>query len=337
MTHVRLRAAALAALPLTALAVLVPAGAASADAVTSDAVAAADAGTAAPAPLVPLYAGSSEAETLVAEDAGDPAITTAARATIRVSYTGFTPAAKASFQRAVDAWSRQISSPVPITVNARFADLGANVLGSAGPRIRANFGGAPQRNTWYPEAVANKRAGRQLSASADIEARFNRQFNNWHYGTGPAPKGTYDFQSVVMHELGHGLGFIGAGQVSGGRGTVLYRAAGVAFPYAYDRNTENAGGKKLLSFADPSAALGDQLTSGRLFFDSPKVRSANGGRPAKLYAPRSFNGGSSYSHLDESTYRAGNRNSLMTPQIGDGETVRTPGPLTSAIFRSTGW
>ena len=67
------------------------------------------------------------------------------------------------------------------------------------------------------------------------------------------------------------------------------------------------------------------------------MRAANGGRPARLYAPGTFNGGSSYSHLDDATYRAGNRNSLMTHALGDGETIRTPGPIASAVLRTTGW
>jgi len=112
--------------------------------------------------------------------------------------------------------------------------------------------------------------------------------------------------------------------VSGSSGSVRYSG----LPVIYDQYTENKAGKLLKTFADPSSALGTQLRSGNVFFDGPKVRSANGGVRAKLYAPPTFQPGSSYSHLDEATYLRGNPNSLMTPQLGQGETIRNPGPIT---------
>jgi hypothetical protein len=47
--------------------------------------------------------------------------------------------------------------------------------------------------------------------------------------------------------------------------------------------------------------------------------------------------GSSYSHLDEATYPAGNANSLMTPQLSSAEAIHSPGPITQALFKSIGW
>ncbi|MFO1046922.1 MAG: hypothetical protein U1E52_03340 [Geminicoccaceae bacterium] len=253
-----------------------------------------------------------------------------------VTYRGFSAAAKSAFQRAVDIWARQarIASSVPITINARFERLGSGILGSAGPNfIWRNFSGAPQRGTWYPDALANKLHGSQLDAGADILASFSSAFPNWHFGSGAAPAGKYDFTSVVLHEIGHGLGFLGAGDVSSNRGTVRYSG----MPFIYDRYTENRAGKLLLTFANNSTALSAQLRGGNLFFDSALVRSANGGLRARLYAPSNFEPGSSYSHLDEATFRAGNPNSLMTPQLGQGETIRSPGGITLAVFDTLGW
>ena len=253
--------------------------------------------------------------------------------TINVNYTGFTPQAQAAFQHAVNIWAGQLTSPVTIQVDAEFADLGANVLGSAGPwLVRGGSGLTP--NTWYPVALANKITGTdRLPGTSDIDAQFSSTFS-WDDGTdGNAPSGTYDFVSVVLHELGHGLGFIGLANVSGGSGSV----GSGGFPSIYDRFTENGAGQALLSFANPSAALGSQLTSNNLYFDGPRTRQANGGNPARVYAPAGWQGGSSYSHLDEATYPAGNPNSLMTPQIASREAIHDPGPITRAIFEDTGW
>jgi hypothetical protein len=265
-----------------------------------------------------------------------PAVPTVAQpeaATFLVTYTGFTAPARTAFQRAVNIWSGLITSSVPIRISARFAPLGTGVLGQAGPNfIWRDFPGAVP-GTWYADALANKLNAGQLDASADIVAQFSSNFPNWHYGSGPAPAGKYDFTSVVLHEIGHGLGFFGAGRVSGGRGSV--RVAGI--PLIFDRFAENGAGKAMLSFTDNSPALAAQLQGGNLYFDSPQVRAANQNLRARLYAPAVFQSGSSYSHLNEATYPRGNPHSLMTPHLGQGETIRNPGAITLAIFRSSGW
>lgn len=284
---------------------------------------------------VALRAGPSQIPTYIEPElsrAGSPRV-----ARFVVTYRGFSAAAKSAFQRAVDIWARQarIASSVPITIDARFERLGTGILGSAGPSLfHRDFPGAPRAGTWYVDALANKFRGSQLDPKPDIVARFSSAFPNWHFGTGAAPAGRYDFTSVVLHEIGHGLGFLGAGYVnSANQGTVKFGG----YPVIYDRYTENAAGKSLLTFANNSTALSAQLRGGNLFFDSALVRSANGGLRAKLYAPSNFEPGSSYSHLDEATFRAGNPNSLMTPQLGQGETIRSPGGIALAVFDTLGW
>jgi hypothetical protein len=285
-----------------------------------------------------VLAGEGTRQTLVAPPRTATALRSQAAAggaTFDVNYNGFTPAARRAFQAAVDLWAVRVSSSVPITVKATFEPLGRNVLGQAGPSfIWHDFAGAPQPKTWYVDAVANKRSGRQLSSAPDIIADFSSNQPNWYFGTdGRTPNGRYDFQSVVMHELGHGLGFLGAGSVNGDRGTVRTDR----LPFGYDRLTENQAGEGLLGFPDNSTSLANQLTGNALYFDSAAVRNANRGARARLYAPRSWSNGSSYSHLNEGTYRQGNRNSLMTPIINDGEAIHSPGGITLAIFKGIGW
>ncbi|MEO7058712.1 MAG: hypothetical protein ABI083_03255 [Lapillicoccus sp.] len=325
MSSARVILAAAGAAAITVVAALGSGSASAASQSTDSAQGVSKAGT-----QVVVRAGTALATpTYVAADPGK-----VATATFSVTYTGFTPAAKASFQRAVNYWATQVTSSVPITIDAKFSPLGTGILGSAGPSsVWRDFAGAPQPGTWYVDAIANKRAGRQLGTSADITAQFSSNFSNWFYGTGPAPKGKYDFQSVVTHELGHGLGFLGAGRVTGSSGSV--KLSGL--PIAYDRFTETGAGKKLLSLPDNSVTLAKALQSGNVVFDQPGVRSANGGKPAKLYAPSAWQQGSSYSHLDEATFRAGNPNSLMTPAIGSGESIRSEGPIMKAIFSAIGW
>jgi hypothetical protein len=283
-------------------------------------------------PLVVVRAGSQSAPTLVPRDAATDVGATAA--TFQVTFTGFTPEAQAAFQRAVDLWAPTLNSTVPITVSASFEELPPGILGAARSNFfHRNFVGAPTRNTWYPDVIANKRAGRQLRPAPDILAAFSSSRTDWHFDISPAPAGTIDFTTVVLHELGHGVGFAGAGNLSGTRGSV--RAAG--FPFSFDRFTETAPGRRLMSVPDNSRQLGTLLRSNNLRFDSRSVRRANGGQPARIYAPRNWQPGSSYSHLNEATYPPGNAHSLMTPVINAGETIRSPGAITTALLVSIGW
>ncbi|MBD5380569.1 hypothetical protein ACR8AL_13805 [Clavibacter sepedonicus] len=240
--------------------------------------------------------------------------------------------ARADFQRAVDVWSHVISSPVPITVSARYEHLGAGIGGQAGPSTyRTDFRGAPRPHTFYAEPLANKLAGHQIDPSPDIEAEFDSDASHTHFGTGPIGPDQVDFASAVLHELGHGLGFVGAATVEHGRGAM----GTPGYPLAFDTYTRAADGRSLLSIADP-VQLAAQLQTPGLVFDSPQVRQAGGGKAARLYAPTTWDG-SSYSHLDEATYPEGDPDELMTPVLARGHAVPGPGPVTVAVLRTLGW
>ena len=123
------------------------------------------------------------------------------------------PQAQAAFQAAGDIWANVVASSVPIRVNAKFTDLGSNILGSAGPTSICSVGGV---NQFYAAALADKIAGVQgcaaLSGSSfEIDANFSSSFTNWDFGTsGAGVAGKVSFLTVVLHELGHGLGFYGS-------------------------------------------------------------------------------------------------------------------------------
>jgi hypothetical protein len=264
-----------------------------------------------------------------------------ATATFQVTYDGFPDDAKKAFQAAVDVWGALLTSPVPIRVEAHWTPLDANVLGGAGPTTyRRDFANAPAAKTWYAVALANKLAKADLApGQPHIVANFNSNFSNWYFGTdGRTPKDKYDLMSVVLHELGHGLGFLGSMDVGGDKqGSWGFRTG---FPTAYDRFTEDRPGQKLINtalFPNPSTALAAQLTSNGVFFNGPKVAAANGNQRARLYAPSTWQDRSSYHHLDEATYPAGNPNSLMTPVLNLGESIHDPGPIGLGVLRDQGW
>ena len=59
-------------------------------------------------------------------------LTDSPSATFEVTYTGFTPQARAAFDFALNIWASLLSSPVPIKVTANFQVLSGNTLAQAG-------------------------------------------------------------------------------------------------------------------------------------------------------------------------------------------------------------
>ena len=265
-------------------------------------------------------------------------IANAQTASINVTYHGFTPQAEAAFEYAVDIWESLIVSSVTIDLDAYWKPLDPGVLGSCGPNaFFRNFSGG-QAGTWYPAALANKLAGQDLDpSSVDLTANFSSTFD-WYLGTdGNTPANNFDFVSVVIHELAHGLGLIGSMDYSSGQGSWGY---GTGNPFIYDRFTESSAGQSLINsslFPNPSSSLGNQLTSNNVFFDGTNSLAANNGSRPRLYSLSQWRPGSSYSHLDEDTYGPGTPNSLNTPSLDYAEAIHDPGPIALGIFKDIGW
>ena len=279
-------------------------------------------------------------------------------ATISVNYSpDFPPQAREAFSRAVDAWEMRIASPVTIELDARWESLGGNTLGAAGPLftlVDTDTDGSGDTILGLPlfDALTGED---QVPGEPDIVARFNSTRSDWHFGEDPAPSGTIDFTSIALHEIAHGLGYIDffyriGTQIAGygfdfddsGQVEADERAPG---PFARQLFLRSGSGGAFLTdesaFSNPSRPLGDALTSEQLVFDAlQSVRAArlsDGPAPPKVYAPSTFQPGSSISHLDEQTYPPSSDNALMTPQIGTAETHRRPGPVVCGQLWDLGW
>ena len=268
--------------------------------------------------------------------------TPAGGATFNITWsTGCeTPPAEAvtALDYAAGLWGTWISSTVPISVTVCWTNaLGiGDALGTGVPaKYATNFSNAPLMNTDYPVALANALSGSDLyPALGDMTLQFKSD-QDWSYVTTTthlaAPAAGEDFVSVALHELAHGLGFIGN----------MYEEYGVGFcggylypcPTPYDWFAVDSTGVRLLDSPTP-LVLGALLKSDANF-GGPNAVSANGGMTAKLYTPATFYLGTSLSHLDQTTYHY-SENDLMTP-IYDGGAIRYPGPVTLGIFQDMGW
>ena len=257
--------------------------------------------------------------------------------TISVTYNGFSESAQTAFQYAVDIWASLLTSDVPILVEATWEDIPGTTLGYAGAEAYfINFAGALESDTYYPSALADKLAGFDVDpGNPDINASFDSG-TDWYFGldANPGP-GEFDFVTVVLHELGHGLGVVGSGDMSGSIGYM-----GLGFgedPIIYDTYVENGSGVSITNYSSGSTTLGNQLTSNNLFWNGAEGVAGNAGSEPSIYAPSSWEPGSSYSHVDEDSYPAGTANSLMTPFLGWAEANHDPGPIIMGLMDDIGW
>ena len=255
-----------------------------------------------------------------------------------VTYETAPPAdIKTIFERAANLWATSLNSDVTINIYVQWKSLATGVLGSAGASTNVrNFVGSNRLNTWYPVALAEKMAHKNLNGTnPDIVATFNSDFTDWYTGTDGVPKlNQIDLYSVVLHEFGHGLGFIGQVGLTTDKTQATY-----GYPGIFDQFMLNSAGAALMDtakYANPSAALKTQVSSNSLFISSPNIVRMNGEK-GKLYAPTSFSDGSSIYHVDQAKYKVGDPNALMTPQIARGEVTRDIGPIVLGAFSDFGW
>lgn len=261
----------------------------------------------------------------------------AQQAEIVVNYHDFPENARVAFDYAVSIWESLLSSPQTIYIEAYWKNLGPGVLGSSGPtNYFRGYDGFPKGNVFYPISLAEKMINEQLNepGEPDLIANFSSTAS-WYFGTdGNTPSSRFDFVTVVLHELCHGLGFTGSCSVDNGIGSWGW---GTGSTFTFDNFIYDVQRNPITDTAfvpNPSKALADKLTSGLLYFDGPVVGSEIGSR-ILLYAPSDFDSGSSIYHLN-TTFSLGN-DRLMTPFTNTASSNHNPGRVAMSMMGDIGW
>ena len=254
--------------------------------------------------------------------------------------SGFPELAMPAVEMAVDIWAQSIETALPIDILADWDSLSPSVLAQSSPlQVIHDFDGAPVANRQYALALANQFAGEDLDpANPDMVLTFTEEAT-WYFGLdGQADSTQYDLVTVALHEIAHGLGYIGSANHNGNSGFFGYQGV----PFIYDQFVEftNSSGitSSILDFTSGTVSLGDALESDALNWGGDNGVAANPGfgRP-RLYAPSIWNTGASFSHLREGSFPAGNDNSLMTPFLNKGESIHHPGAIALGMMQDLGW
>ena len=233
------------------------------------------------------------------------------------------------FTEAARLWGQLISSSVPIVVEASFDPLTCSnttgVLGSAGPLwVFHDFPNAPLPGVFYPAALADALSGQNLSNVHAITAHFNSDINGKagclqgqyfylgfdHKLTGHGDGRVYvaDLLGVVLHEMGHGLGFVSDVDQSGAgyTGSDGVARLGVFDQFVYEESlnmfwTQMTPAQRAQSEIGQSSAGNAALVWNGTHVNGNLARLTLGTTTSghlKLYAPATFDASSSVSHWD---------------------------------------
>ncbi len=246
-----------------------------------------------------------------------------------ISYNSFPTWARAEVQSALDTWAANFKSEVEVNVSATWGrSSNSDVLGSARPgSYFAGFVGAPDSSLWYPSALANALANKDLDRdNPEIIIQVNSAAN-WNQRGDDKPRSTeYDLESVILHEVAHGLGFLSADVYD-----KFFGYGSIDQPTPFDAYIQTPDGRRLADLPTPSLELGKVLTS-PLYWIGENGKRANGGEKLKMYTPTTYEPGSSVSHLDEATFSNSGADAVMTPNLDAGEVFHQPGPLLLAMM-----
>jgi autotransporter-associated beta strand protein len=162
---------------------------------------------------------------------------------------------------------------------------------------------------------------------ADSFIRFDST-SSWNVGAGAPQNNAWDFRSVVLHEIGHSLGFGATTYLSA---TDKWWSGGLTAWDTHLRDAASGGNQPNVGgYGTPENFI---ETANPVYFNGVYANAANGGNRAAIYAPSTYVDGASLSHLNESTFP----NALMSTSIYNGQMIRQPTPLEWEMMKDMGW
>ena len=269
---------------------------------------------------------------------------------ISVDFDGdFPEEAEDAVRAAANIWDSYLLIEVPIVVDVTYEEYGED----AGFLARATVDLVCHRYC-VPRSLANQEQGRDTNArEAEFEIEIEAR-DDWYFGLDGNPaEDEIDLIETIMHEIGHGLGFVDGFELpedfDEDEPTAQYYEDG-SYRYLFNWflwTRKHGWIYDKEDVANPSSSLYEAITGHKLFWGGDSegwvntrgepLRSVevNAG-PVMLWAPTEYDS-SSVSHLDSDAYPSGSSNSLMNTHGNYGMAIHTPGPVFLGMLYDMGW
>jgi hypothetical protein len=256
---------------------------------------------------------------------------------------------RAAFSAALAIWASLLQGPATITISATMTPRG----GTAGSAVLASSGAvdwwfdithSPYDDTWYPSSLTEVISGSDPDlGSPEISVDYNSDVDNstvlgntdWYYGTDANPGNDVDFMMVTLHEMCHGFGMHSSFKSDGKWGI---DHDGTKYPVIYDRFLVDTASTQLITkLVSVSNVTGDNVFWNGAIANWAYLNFFHGFGLLRIYAPTPWDGGSSISHIDETTF-SGTIWELITPEYdGDVICIHDPDLICLGIFQDMGW
>lgn len=265
----------------------------------------------------------------------------AAQVTITAQISGTPPlgsvGANADIQNSLNSLASDFQSAMPFNMTAaiNWEDLGSGVLGGseASSSMYQTHNGVlyidPLDRYLYGAASAVVTTGGYV----DFTINLNNKGVAWDYTQAtPASGGATSLVSVVYHEAIHSMGF---GAFNNQNGSYEFSNKPTLWTtHLYDAYTSQSFTADTTSQRQVVMVSGDSSgNNGDLLFVGASEEAQNGGKGVSMYAPSTFQLGSSDgSHIAENQIGG----ELMYPDLVNG-VYRTPSPLVLSMMHDIGW
>ena len=202
-----------------------------------------------------------------------------------------------ALQQVASIWGTLLDSPVEIRVQVSFQGLPCTstsvTLAQSGPtQVASDFSPSPGfpgpefSDTWYAIALANRRAGHDLipgnpnTSSDDIATQINSNIGqpgcgfDYYYGFDRQFGSKLDFISTLLHEFGHGFGFLTFVRLTtGAEFSAVNPGTGViqSQPDVFERNILDESAGKLWTDMTNAERAASAINTGKVVWAGPAV------------------------------------------------------------------
>ena len=260
-------------------------------------------------------------------------------------YSGATAAEKTAITKACEyvlqLYSKTFKGSTPVAISLGFFPssyfASENVLADSAPPP-----GVLDGNVYYLSTLYNQMVGMdKFPDNDDISIRYNISHPFYWSSDGKCPSGKFDFPTILLHEMAHGMGFADNVMYEPGNSTwhgaffnPIYNKPGYVgwadYPNCFAKYLY-CNGSRIENLSQSARA--NAFISNSLYWDGSLGKKANGNSRIKIYAPTTYSGGSTGSHFDQNV----SFTTFMKPATTTANVIHYFDDQILGVFEDMGW